>query len=232
MASHGKKRHTKRLGAARVVHVSRKSNVWIKTTRPGGHAKQVSAPLVVFLRDLIKLAATHHEARHLLKNGQVLVDGKVVKDSGFPVGLMDVVSIKTSGAFLVLIKEGFLVAVPTKEQGYKLCKITGKTILRGGKIQLSLHDGKTLLVDKKEYSPGDTLKLSIPKVSIQGHLKLEKGSKCYVFRGRHAGTVGKLVEIHVFPGTTPSNARIVDQSGSEVVTLKDYLFVVDENFKV
>ncbi len=232
MASHGKKRHTKRLTAPRSVHVSRKSNVWIKTAKPGPHAKQVSAPLTVFLRDLVKIAKTHREAKHLLKTGQVLVDGRIVKDPGFPIGLMDVVSLKKSGSFLVLIKNGFLLAVPVKETGKKLCKITGKTILRKGKVQLDLHDGKTLLVDKKEYSPGDTLELSIPKLSIERHLKLEKGSNCYVFQGRHAGAVGKLIDIHVFPGTTPSNARIVEHGGNEVVTLKDYVFVVGEDFKV
>ena len=42
---------------------------------------------------------------------------------------------------------------------------------------------------------------------------------------------GKLVEVKVFSGITPSNAIISDENGHEVITLKDYVFVVDKQFK-
>ncbi len=233
MASHGKSRHTKRLGAVRLLKIPRKNTVWIKTTRAGKHSKDSAIPLVVLLRDLLKICRSSKEVKKLVFNGQVLVDGKLVKDVGFQVGLMDIVTMKNYKSFIILIDKGIFVPVEIQETSTKLCRIIGKRFVKKGKVQLTLHDGKTLIVDKNNnYSPGDTLKVSIPKLSIVEHLKLEKGSNCYVFKGRHAGAIGSLVQVHVYPGITPSNARIVDKNMKEVVTLKAYVFVVDKNFKV
>ncbi|MFH0713007.1 MAG: 30S ribosomal protein S4e [Candidatus Micrarchaeota archaeon] len=231
MASHGKKRHTKRLAAPKVLGIKRKGIIWAKTVRPGPHGKQDSIPLIMLLRDFLKICGSTREARKPLNAGQVLIDGKAIRDIGFPVGLMDIVSLKENSYIVVNVK-GKLLPVKTKAN-YKLCKITGKRLIAKGKWQLSLHDGRSLLVsDAKQYSTGDTLKLSIPQVKVLEHYKLEKGSRCYVFRGRHAGAIGSLVDIQVFPGITPSKARIIGEDGKEVVTLKDYVFVVDKDFKV
>ncbi len=233
MASHGKKRHTKRLAAPSALQILRKQHVWSKTSAPGGHAKRDALPLVVLLRDVLHICNSSAEARELLNQGNVTVDGRIITDPGFPTGLMDIVSIKNGNSFIVINKKGKLVAVKSAST-YKLCKVTGKHVISRGKTQLSLHDGRTLIVpDAKKYSTGDTLKLSIPDAKVLlDHLKLEKGSRCYVFHGRHAGAIGSLVDIHVFPGITPSNVRITDENGKEVVTLKDYVFVVDKEFKV
>ncbi|MDP3742685.1 MAG: 30S ribosomal protein S4e [Candidatus Micrarchaeota archaeon] len=234
MASHGNKRHTKRIASPKILPIERKKTLWIMSNRPGPHGQQDSIPLLLLLRDVLKVCISNAEAKKLLHNGQVLIDGRAIRDVGFPVGLMDIVSLKDHGSFIIVInKGGKLSAVKTDQVSQKLCKITGKRIITGGKVQLTLHDGRNLIVPSgKEYSVGDTLKISIPKAEIKEHLKLEKGSKCYVFRGRHAGAIGALVDIHVFSGVTPSNAKILDGDKKEVVTLKDYVFVVDKNFKI
>jgi len=41
---------------------------------------------------------------------------------------------------------------------WKLCRIQNKTIVKGKKVQLNLHDGKNKLVEKDEYKTGDVLK--------------------------------------------------------------------------
>ncbi len=235
MASHGKKRHTKRLAAPKVLPLPRKGTMWIKSNMPGPHGQVDSIPLLLLLRDVLKVCINAREAKKLLRNGQVSVDGRVVRDIGLPVGLMDLVSLKGHANFIIVInKGGKISAVKTDQAGHKLCKITSKRVISGGKIQLTMHDGRNIIVPNgKLYSSGDTLKISLPKAEIKEHLKLEKGSRCYVFRGRHSGAIGALLDIHVFPGVTPSNAKILDEGkNEEVVTLKGYVFVVDKNFKV
>ncbi len=234
MASHGKQRHTKRLAAPKVLPIPRKKTLWIKSNQPGAHGKDGSIPLLLLLRDVLKVCMNKAEAKTLLKNKQVTVDGRHVGDVGFPVGLMDVVSLKNHANFVVIINQsGKIAAVKTDQSNQKLCKVIDKRTITGGKVQLALHDGRSLIVpNAKAYSTGDTLVISLPKAEIKGHLKLEKGSRCYVFRGRHSGAIGGLVDIHVFPGITPSNAKILDeQHKTDVVTLKEYVFVVDKNFK-
>lgn len=233
MASHGKKRHTKRLAAPRALPIPRKGTLWLKTSKPGPHGRESSIPLVVLLRDLLKVCQNSGEAKKLLNNGQVLVDGRVVKDIGFQVGLMDVITLKEYGSFVILNKSGKLLALKTSQAGEKLCKIVGKQVIPGNKTQLALHDGRSIVVDKaSQYSTGDTLKLAIPSGEIKAHLKLEKESRCYVFHGRHAGSIGSLLDIKVYSGITPSNALIKDENGNEILTLKDYVFVVDPSFKL
>ncbi len=233
MASHGKKRHTKTLAAPRALNIPRKQKHWVKTTKPGPHGKENAIPLVVLLRDLLKICTNAREVKRILQAEQVQIDGKPTDDAGRPIGLMDVVTIKGGDSFTIVNKKGKLTPIKTKVISEKLCKITGKHLTKNGKIQLSLHDGRTVIVpDGKIYSTGDTVKISIPKAKITHHLKLEKGSKCLVFKGRHAGAIGSLIDIQVFPGITPSNARITSEDGKEVVTLKDYVFVVDKDFKV
>ncbi len=233
MATHGKKRHTKRLAAPKALQLLRKENRWVKTTIAGSHSKAFSIPLVVLLRDMLKVVSTTAEAKKVLNAGKVTIDGRIIANPGFSIGLMDVVTVQGGDSFVIINKKGKLLPVKTTANTYKLCKVTGKHVTKNGKVQLSLHDGRSLIVkDGKPYSTGDTLKLEIPSAKVLEHYKLEKGSTCYVFRGRHAGETGSLVEIHVFPGITPSNAKITTPSGKEAITLKDYIFVVDKHFKV
>ncbi len=63
------------------------------------------------------------------------VDGKIVTDYKFPVGLMDVVTLKKANqSYRMLIDyKGRLKLVPIEENeaGWKLARIDGKTTVRG-----------------------------------------------------------------------------------------------------
>lgn len=59
--------------------------------------------MVVLLRNRLKYALTYKEAMMILKQRQVLVDGRARTDLTFPAGFMDVVSIpKTDENFRLL----------------------------------------------------------------------------------------------------------------------------------
>jgi len=253
MASHGKHRHLKRLAAPKMQPIHRKAHVWLLNINPGPHAKQMAIPLGVALRDILGLTTTGQETRKLLKSGDVLVDGRKTSDDKFPVGLMDVIFItKLNAGFTLLNKKGKFISAKADKKDSKLAKITGKRLIAGGKIQLTLHDGRNIVIPNTEkagksgkeekegksgkgsndsYAVGDTLRISLPTQKIMQHLPLQKGAHCYVFQGRHAGSIGTLQEIIEFEGITRSNARIITPHG-EQITLKDYVFVVDGDFKI
>ena len=234
MASHGKKRHMKRLAAPAAHPILRKEHLWLAVAKPGAHAQSHAVPLIVLLRDVLKVATDTREAQKIASSGQVLVDGRVVSDLKLPVGLTDVVSLpKLNASFIVVNVKGKLaVRKEASKGGSKLCKVTGKRLLSKDKVQLSTHDGRTLVVSDKKYAVGDTVRIAVPKQTILEHLPLAKGARCYVFQGRHAGTIGKLEEIVEFPGITRSNAKIAGEGGSGTTTLKEYVFVVDKEFSV
>ncbi|PIY91554.1 30S ribosomal protein S4e, partial [Candidatus Micrarchaeota archaeon CG_4_10_14_0_8_um_filter_60_7] len=206
---------------------------WVRKPAPGAHAQKEAMPLLILLRDKLGLAADAREARKALKAGLVLVDGRKVGDDGFSVGLMDLVAIPAEKKeFVVLVKGDKLVLQPIKKTSVKYCKILDKKYYAKGKVQLNLHDGRNHLIEKEEdrFKPGDTLKLTVPEQKMAGFAKLDKGCLCLVCKGRHAGQIGELTEVMERVGSKPSDARI-KTPGGEVVTLKDYLIVIDKEFE-
>jgi len=169
----------KRLLIPKFWKVSKKAYKWAVSPRPGPHKKFEGIPLQVVVRDILKLGETGKEARSIIKMGEILVDGKKRKDHAFPVGLMDVISIpKSKKHYMVLpCKKGLeLKEISEKEAGKKICKIKNKTMVRKGKLQLNLHDGRNLLVEKDVYKTGDSVLIEVPSQKIVDHVKLEKGN--------------------------------------------------------
>ena len=232
MASHGKKRHTKRIAMPVANPAARKLKKWMKTTSAGAHAKEHSAPLVSVLRDLLKVTENEREAKLVLNASEVKIDGRVVNDKGFAVGLMDVIEIPKLKLAKTLIFINSKLKTANATSGEKLCKITGKKLISGGKTQLNLHDGRNITVAKTTLKTGDTLKISVPAQKVIEEIKLEKGVNCYVSSGRHSGKTGTLVEVIAFAGSTRPNVKLQAQDGTEFITLKDYVFAVNKNFAV
>jgi len=161
----------------------------------------------------------------------VLIDGRVVTDTKFPVGLMDVVTIKqgkdaaTSYRMLIDYK-GRLQAVPIdeNESGWKLARVDHKTTVRGGKTQVTLHDGRNLLLPKDQYTTGDVLKIEVPSQRVLKAFKLDKGSLALLTGGSHPGSVQTVESLQIKRGSA-SNVVTFKEGPS---TIKENVFVVGE----
>ena len=229
MAGHGCARHLKALAAPIALRVSRKETKFVKKAVAGPGALAESMPLLMVLRDALRLAGDAREAKKVFNEKSVLVDGRVVRDAGFPVGLMSVVSIPLVNVFYrVLLRKNKLdlKVISGDAANVKYCRVNGKNTVKKGRVQLVLHDGRSILIEKEEdrFKTGDTVKIGVPKQELKGFLKLEKNAWCYVSHGKHSGAMGRLVSAE------GRNAKLVVEGGSELVTLKDYVFVVDEEF--
>ncbi len=236
MASHGSSKHQKRIAAPAVTPVARKTHVWLQKPAAGAHAKQHSMALGTLLVEELGVCETQRLAKKIVTQGKVLVDGRKVRDVKLPIGLMDIVSVPAQGKhYLMLIKSGELtpLEIPAAQAQTKLCRIMDKTVLPGGRIQLHLHDGRNLLMVREEdrFKTGDTIKLTVPKQGVQGILKMEKGATCYIHQGRHSGQMAQLDEIVDREGSRRAEANL-SYDGHKLITLKDYLFVVEPGFTV
>jgi len=117
----------------------------------------------------------------------------------------------------------------TKDQAaVKILRVVRKHTVPGGKLNLTFHDGRNMLADN-HIRVGDSVVVSLPKVALKSHLKRDKGSRCLVMEGKHAGSVVKLKEIIERKGGKSSEALVSDKS-EEFITVAKYLFVVDEAF--
>ncbi len=225
--------HMKRLNAPRAWNIPRKGKVWAPRTVPGAHPKEKSVPLLVVIRDMLKKADNAREAIKIIKEGKVLVDGRVIKEPKFGVGFMDVVSIPLIEEYYRVLydKKGRIVLeqIDESEKDFKLCKIRNKTILKKGRLQLNLHDGRNQLADNDVYKTGDVIKITIPEQKIVKHIPLEKGSLVYLSGGKHAGITARVKEI--LPGTMTRKPIVVLESedGKEIRALKDHAFVIGKD---
>ncbi len=187
-------RHTKRVTSPIFWKAGRKNHVWITSVNPGSHSKNQAIPLQVLLRDVLNLVDTGREARAVIKQGKILVDGVVRRDYKFGVGFMDVISVPA-------IKKNFrvvpyhnglkLIEIEAKEANTKILKIISKQVISKGKIQITTHDGSNFLEVKAKVK--DSLILKSGKVNKV--LEMVKGALCLVFRGRQAGRMGKLLKL-------------------------------------
>ena len=211
--------------------IHRKEEVWAVRTSPGPHGLIISTPLMVVVRDFLGYAETAKEARTLIKQAKVLVDGKVRRDERYSVGLMDVVELPDADkSFRILPEHGgrfVLHPISGEETGFKLCKIVGKTTVKGGKTQLNLHDGRNLLLQDggETYGVKDTVKLSIPDQEITDHIEYKPGVRAIITGGKSQGEYGILMGSGSEPGGKRT-ATVRNQENEDVRTLAKYIFVV------
>ena len=221
----------KRGAAPRSWTVPRKGTMWIKRPAPGPHAQADSIPLLLVVRDLRRLAASAREARMLAKSGSLRVDGKVVRDLERGVGLMDTVSFAAPlDEHFRLLKDrrGKLVLVPiaAPEATTKIGRVRFKHAVRGGRVEVTLHDGRNLLVPSTSpYKVGDSLKIEVPAQKVVAHLPLAPGQLAYVAGGSHVGEVARVDRIEVLNSPQPN--RVHFKEGFS--TVKEYVYVIGEN---
>ncbi|GBC70110.1 hypothetical protein HRbin01_01818 [archaeon HR01] len=193
--------HLKSLAAP--PHYPKPLGVFATTPRPGPHPKDRSLPLILVVRDMLGLAEDSRTAKKLIKAGKFRVDGRIVKEPRFPIGLMDVLSVEELGEdyrVITVPRAGLKpVKIPADEAGYKICQIRVKKMVRGGRLQLGLHDGRSILLDREsEYSSLrrlDSLKISIPGQEILDVARLEVNSYVLIHSGSKAGYHGRLKEV-------------------------------------
>lgn len=223
--------HISRLAAPKSWPIERKINKWISRPVPGPHSLEGSIPLSVLIRDVLKYAKTAKEIKLILNQGKVLIDKKIRKEEKFPVGFMDVIEIPTlSENYRMLYnKSGVFSVMPIskEETNIKILKIINKCLVKKGMIQITLHDGRNILVNKFEGKVGDSILFDLEKKKIIKVLSLDKGASIYLSGGAHIGQIGKIKQ--VFKSRDLQRPRIlVEVENKEYLTPVDCSFVVGQ----
>ena len=228
----------KRLAAPKTYPIPRKVKKFAPVIKGGGHKHEEAVPLRVILRDMLNYAKNAKEAKKIVHMGHILVDNKVRKDDRFGVGLMDTLSIPAADKYYRAVPKGArlkLIEIPEDEAALKLCRIEDKKVVKGGNIQLNLHDGRNILIKVKDpfkpvedvYKTHDVLLISLPDQKIVKHLKMEEGKLAMIVRGKLAGKIGKIKKIEIIKGLDPNRVTL-EIDGNDVTTLMDYVFVVGD----
>ena len=185
----------KRQMAPQFWGITRKDKRFVITVKPGPHKKNYAVPTAVFLRDMLKIVTSLREAKAAIYSGKVKIDGVTRKSLHHAIGLMDVIELENVSDIyrLVPTEEKLLKPIKIKEseKTKKLVRVTSKTTINKGKLQIGFHDGRSIISDS-DVSIGDTCLVQIPDQKILEVIKLEAGCQGLVTRGVNAGQIGKI----------------------------------------
>jgi len=218
--------HMKRLAAPRSWPLKRKVSVFITKQNAGAHSIEDSMAAVTVLRDMIEACDTAREAKRIIGNREMFVNGKAVKDPKAPVGFMDAVSIPKMDLYyrMLITNKGKLTLVPISkdEAAWGLYKIMDKTVVKGGKFQLNLSGGRNILLDKNDYKCGDSLKVAYEGQNILECYQFAAGSTVLIKEGAQSGKVKAVKEVQTIRGSAPN--VVVFSDGTE--TIVDNCFII------
>jgi small subunit ribosomal protein S4e len=193
------KNHLKRINAPKTWPINRKEHKF--TTRPnaGGMIMELGLPVNLILKNMVNKSTTTKESRNLLKNHEVLVNGKKVWDFRKQVNFLDIISFPelNENYTLILTKKSRLALLPLdeKESSTRIVKIVNKTKIKKDRTQLNCLDGTNLIVKKDDYKTGQSLLIEIKTNKITGKLDLSQGSRVFLFKGRYIGNTGIIKNI-------------------------------------
>ena len=216
--------HHKRLVMPRTWPLTRKTDIWVQKPNPGGHRIEMCMPLGVVLRDILGIAHNMREAKRILHSRKVMVDGRIETDRARGVGLMDVLTVGDSNYRCVLDTNGKLRyrAITKKAANSKICRIMGKTTIKGGVTQVHLHDGRNIeYEDPPSYKTGDSMVISLPDQKVTSHIEMKKGALAYLTGGSHIGETAKIGGHEVKRSSKPNETSFKDFG-----TITDYVFII------
>ncbi|MCK5625559.1 30S ribosomal protein S4e, partial [Candidatus Bathyarchaeota archaeon] len=238
MGKKGGSKHLKRLPAPTFWPIHKKEFKWVIKPKPGPHMKDRSFPLLLILREILGLAKNRKEAKRILSENHVKIDGVIRKKDTFSIGLMDVLDIpiiKKSYRILPMRRRGLgLHVIDGEEKDFKLCKIMNKTVVKGGISQLNLHDGRNILLRKSDpekitediLKTHDVLKIDVPDSQILDHLSFDVGVFAIVENGKNIGRWGEIIDIEKKEALRPSIVTLKDSNDDQFKTILDYVFPV------
>lgn len=210
----------KRQMAPQFWGITRKDKRFVITVKPGPHKKSYSVPTAVFLRDMLRIVTSLREAKASIYSGSVKIDGVVRRSLHHSIGLMDVVELTNVADIyrLVPTKDKLLepIKINESEKSKKLVRVTTKTIISKGRLQIGFHDGRSIISDIN-VNVGDACLIQVPEQKILNVIRLEKGCQGLVTRGNNAGQIGKIETVE--EGTFILPKRVILALGEKKIEI-------------
>jgi len=207
--------HLKRSHLSRKLPLPKKGTKYI--ARANSNSRE-GLPVVVAVRDMLKLAKTSKEVQFMINNKLLKINGRVVKDVKESLVLFNIFEADKSYE-LGILPTGRYFFEETKAKT-RVCKVSGITNLKNKKVQINLHDGTNVLISPKEkVKIGDSVEIDFGG-KLGKVLSLEKGKKVTIVSGKNVGLRGKIQEID------KNKVKIkFDEIEKEVELDKSHIFV-------
>jgi small subunit ribosomal protein S4e len=213
--------HQKRQKVPKSWPIHRKGNTFVVSARSNPNQ---GVPLLVILRDILKIAQNRKEVKRALHENNVLLNAKIAKDERNVAVLFDTVTIVPSkkNYRISLSEKGKFIVEEIKETeaNSKITKVADKKMLKGKKIQLNLSDGRNFLSDMK-CAINDSVVVNFKDKKIEKCLALKEKANIIVFAGKHKGKKGILEKLE-----TEKKMAKISAEGQEINVLIEQLMVI------
>ena len=190
--------HLKRQKAITKLPIPRKGTTYI--ARASSNYKN-SVPVVLAVRDMIKLARTTKEVKKMINQKSLKINGKTVEDHRESIRLFNIFE-ADKPYILTLLPTGKFIFSPHASSS-RIVKIINKKLLKNNKIQLNLHDGSNIMSDIKA-NINDSLLIDFSN-KILKHIPAKEGSSILITSGKYIGKKGKITNIEGKQITTQIN---------------------------
>lgn len=221
--------HLKRNSMPSSWPIQKKLIKFVSKPNPGSHKRKYVASVLILLRDVLGVAKNTKEAKFIVNNQEVLVNGKKVTKIKMPVGLFDTFETPLTKEKYTLIFDthGRIKLVDYKDDNLIL-KVIKKQKVTGGKFQVFTMNGYSILVDEKTFNSikvNDSVHYDIAKKSVSSVLPLKEGNYVYIFDGKFQGYFGEVKGFTTYSGLAKDLIQL-DVNGEEHQTAKQYAYVV------
>ncbi|SRR3989344_2791763 len=188
--------HLKRQEVPKTWPIPRKGSVYV--VRPNSKLTG-GIPILVVLRDMLKIAQNKKEVKRAIHMREILVNGRKITDEKHAVSLFDTITIipmKKNYVVELSEKKKFgLKEIPESESHKKISKVLNKKILKGKKVQINFTDGNNLISDMK-CNVNDSVVVNMKNKKEEKCLPLKERAKVLVFEGKHTGENGVVEKIN------------------------------------
>lgn len=159
---------------------------------------QNGVPLLLVLRDLLKIAKNRKEVKRAIHMKNIMVNNKPVRDEKNSLFLFDTLSIipLKKNYRLEILNNGKIGVSEIKESeaNHKIVKVINKKMLRGKRMQLNMSDGRNFL-SNIECNTNDSVLVNFKEKKIEKCIPLKEKAEVFVFAGKHAGKRGRANKI-------------------------------------
>lgn len=188
----------------------------------------------ILLKNRLKYALNATEVKKIVKDkaGLVKVDNRVRRDTTFPCGFMDVVSLNKTGEHFRMLYDvkGRYQAHPIDEDEakFKLCKIRSKAVGPNKVPYIVTHDGRTIRYPHPSIQINDTIKYNLETGNIESWYKFKQGATVMLSGGHNIGRIGTISHIARHPGSFDL-VNVRDARNKNIATRAGNVFVIGQN---
>jgi small subunit ribosomal protein S4e len=208
------KMHIKRKASPKTWPVHRKGTKYIVVPNEKG------LPLLIAMREILQVAQTKKEAKKIIHENNVHVNGSLVKDEKYALKLFDVLKLQNKEYRVSMLNKKYAIQeISEKESKTKIAKIIGKKLLRGKKIQVNLSDGRNYIL-AKDCKIGDSAVINLAEKKIEHFIPLKEKSKVFVSSGKHMGKTGTVESINKNLAAIKSDSEKINVNLESLIALE------------